>query len=245
MSERHTIQWSDCFGDGYALDYKVQTVLPMLEGLEAKNGLGLGEVILDVGSAKLPYLRFLHHPKKIIAVDIAGAVDSRENVLGLQLNIAQVLDESSLEVRAAVAKVASFLGVQCEEGAPQLQQVDTVHMSEILNYIDYPAVLQGLKKYVKPDGKLVIVNKPGRGYDHLFSEQAPEKNQEVIRKLEALGFRIRVLWYDPEGFNKEKRLLLPDSQKYFTAEDYEKHSIQDGDFDFMVLVADFPENTPV
>jgi 23S rRNA U2552 (ribose-2'-O)-methylase RlmE/FtsJ len=187
------IDWDHCWGDTYALDYKVQDVVGILDQYDYLYGLG--DVILDVGSSSVVYLKYLQKPHRIVAVDIAGAARSNQNILGLQFDITKIVDETSQETREAVAKVAAFLGVDCLKPDSR-QQVDCVVLSDVLNYLDYPAVLQNLHKYVKLGGKLVIANRPGRGYDHLFSPQHPSSNTELLQTLQGMGFVFRHVHYD-------------------------------------------------
>jgi hypothetical protein len=52
-----------------------------------------------------------------------------------------------------------------------MERADTIVYSDILNYVDFRKVLSGFAKYLKPDGRIIVLNLPHRGNRSLFSDK--------------------------------------------------------------------------
>jgi len=86
------------------------------------------------------------------------------------------------------------LDIDCTK-SKDVEPVDTFLLSEIINYIDYQAVIKSGLKWLKPGGRIVIINEPKRGLEDEFSDKGPINNNEVINFLESLGLVIEVADY--------------------------------------------------
>jgi hypothetical protein len=59
-----------------------------------------------------------------------------------------------------------------------------------LNYVDFRKVLSGFAKYLKPDGRIIVLNLPHRGNRSLFSDQGIRDNRQLYAFLGEHHFEI-------------------------------------------------------
>jgi SAM-dependent methyltransferase len=161
----------------------------------------IGPVILDLGSGKKSATRHLEGEHQLIDVDY-GARDenSFQTRLRLALDISEI-PQMTFRVRKAIVQIAKHLGIDIHTADPK--QIDTVICSEIINYIDYQAVLREVKKFIKPGGRLCILNQPDRcppALQRIMHTQRPMFNQEIIEFLEQEGFEIEEIQYPYDSF---------------------------------------------
>lgn len=148
----------------------------------------LGKNIVDVGCGRHPVTRFLPEEldAKMVEIDIAGEEGAYdEHHLKLKADLRD-LDNFSM-IRDKVRMVSPFLGIEkCET----LRQIDSFVFSDILNYVPYRKLLRFLKKYLKPGGRYVVQEAPGRGYANYHSSYGLDSMASLHRVLEKEGFVI-------------------------------------------------------
>jgi len=191
-------RWKPHYGLAYDLSTKRGHLVPLLRKLDSLGKLG--KVIVDVGSGstmvsdgagrKIPAI-YTPRGKKLIRVDLATPHESRRvgDVLELQADIEHTTVDSTKQ-RKKLVGLARFLGLDPRSKA---EVVDSIVMSDILNYVDFRRTIQGLSKYLKNNGRIVILNKPERGHKKSFSEHGVKRNGELTNFLRRNGFEIEHL----------------------------------------------------
>jgi hypothetical protein len=76
--------------------------------------------------------------------------------------------------------VCAFLEIDPKLGE-KIDRADTMVLSDTLNYVDFRKVLSGFVTYLKPDGRLIILNLPHRGNQLLFSDQGPKQSRSRLQ----------------------------------------------------------------
>ncbi|MEM4256908.1 MAG: hypothetical protein QXD98_00965 [Candidatus Diapherotrites archaeon] len=182
-------EWGGFFGKDYGLELKQKTLVPLIRELDRK-GL-LGRNFVDVGSGAQDIITknglaaragFLYDTerKKVLRIDLAFDKEKiKENVFEMPLDIETKIKTFSLLRKIARAK--KFF-----ENKP----VDTFLLSDVLNYVDYEQALTNIAKFLRKNGLIIIFNKPGRGFESLFSEKGVKNNDDLLRTLRKLGFKI-------------------------------------------------------
>jgi SAM-dependent methyltransferase len=181
--------WQEYWGETYAPKLKQVLLKPVFGELEKEEKIG--NLIIDVGSGASPVTRLLKTKpgRKRICVDVAA--DNRGSVdeLRIRLDAEKVGQFGALSVRRAVLRVCAFLEINLEaEKKPE--RADTIVVSDTLNYVDFRKVLTGFAKYLKPDGRIIILNLPYRGNCSLFSDQGLKDNRQLYAFLEEQHFEI-------------------------------------------------------
>lgn len=192
--------WDSAWGE---VDYFSHQFAGMMSMMDAQ----LGEVVVDIGSGATPVTQLLDRRRhKIIEIDIASdEKPDLPNTLRLRFDIEDAIDENKNTTRAAIGKVGEFLGIDCENrnNSPQkLEQVDTFVFSQILNYVDFKAVIKALKKYLKPGGQIILNECFGLAIGGLRSEAGISNFEELAEFLRDEGYepsepmknRNRLLW---------------------------------------------------
>ncbi len=67
---------------------------------------------------------------------------------------------------------------------------DTVLISQVLNYVDFRFLLEGISSLIKPGSLVFINNVINYGLPSLFSPQRPLNNDDLIAGAEAKGFSV-------------------------------------------------------
>jgi SAM-dependent methyltransferase len=181
--------WQEYWGETYAPKLKQVLLKPVFGELEKEKKIG--NLIIDVGSGASPVTRLLKTKpgRKRTCVDLAA--DNRGSVdeLRIRLDAEKVGQFGALSVRRAVLKVCAFLEINLKaEKKPE--RADTIVVSDTLNYVDFRKVLTGFAKYLKPDGRIIILNLPYRGNCSLFSDQGLKDNRQLYAFLEEQHFEI-------------------------------------------------------
>jgi len=179
--------WEQHWGREYDKGPKREFLLPILSNLESRGKIG--EVVVDVGSGLSSVANNLTGNHKLITLDIAGKESEDEKRKHMRVNVENILDKSKLSYKKALIKAANFLDINLRQETNK-EQTDSIIFSEILNYVDYQEILRAFAKYLKSEGRFIIVNMPGRGIEELFSEKGLKSNEELYKFLEQEGFEI-------------------------------------------------------
>jgi len=181
--------WQEFWGEQYGLDLKRWLLKPVFEKLEAEGKVG--DLIVDIGSGARPVTQFLaRRPgRKRICVDVAADNRAEGDEQRVRLNVEKVGDEGALSLRKALLRASRFLDIK-PRGAAAVKGADLMVCADLLNYVDFRMVLGGFARYLKPGGRMVIVNLPMRGNQSLFSEKGLKDNRDLCAFFEEQGFVI-------------------------------------------------------
>jgi SAM-dependent methyltransferase len=181
--------WQRYWGDAYGLDLKQWLLKPLFEKLEHEGKVG--DLIVDVGSGARPVSRFLppRPGRKRILVDVAAENCASADEQKIRLNAEKIAQPAALSFRKALLRVCNFLEIPPAAPANAIG-ADTIVFSDLLNYVDFRKVLRGFARFLKPDGRIVIVNLPMRGNESLFSEKGLKDNRQLYEFLEEHHFEI-------------------------------------------------------
>ena len=205
--------WKVHYGRGYDVLAKHEQLAPLLEKMDRAGKLG--RVLVDAGSGSAAMrdafykwhsgLFYTAKGKKIIRIDIGLPVLRRQqdNVMEVRADIEQT-GPGTPGRKIKLARIARFLGVKPEEPP---QQVDTILLSDVLNYVDFKKTISGLVQYLKPGGRIVVYNKPGRGFSELMHTKGVRENSELLSFLKKSGFEIEHL--TPAASNPEFGKVVP------------------------------------
>ena len=181
--------WQEYWGETYAPELKQRLLKPLFDELEKEGKIG--NLIVDIGSGAQPVTRLLEPrpERKRVFVDIAA--DNRGSVdeLKLRLDVEKIGNLEQLSCRKAMLRVCTFLQIDVRTGV-EMERADTMVISDTLNYVDFRNVLSGLASYLKPNGRIVILNLPYRGNRTLFSDLGLKDNCQLYPFLEEQGFEI-------------------------------------------------------
>jgi hypothetical protein len=179
--------WQIFWGEQYGLSLKRWLLKPVFEKLEAEGKVG--DVIVDIGSGAQPVTQFLQKRpgRKRICVDVAADNRRAGDAQTVRLNVEKVGEPGSLSLRKALVRACRYLEASPAAGAPG---ADLMVCADLLNYVDFRKVLGGFARYLKPGGRIVVVNLPMRGNQSLFSEKGLKDNRLVCQFLEEQGFEI-------------------------------------------------------
>ena len=181
--------WQPYWGEAYGPDLKQWLLNPVFEEMEKAGRVG--DLIVDVGSGARPVTRFFkpRPGRKRILVDIAADNTGSEEEQKIRLDVEKAGDLGALSFRKALLRVCRFLKIA--PGAEgNSSRADMIVFSDLLNYIDFRKVLSGFSDYLKPGGRLVIVNLPMRGNQSLFSERGLKDNRHLYEFLAEHRFEI-------------------------------------------------------
>ena len=82
-------------------------------------------------------------------------------------------------------------------------------VSDTLNYLDFRKVLSGFANYLRPEGRLIVLNLPCRGNRSLFSEQGLKDNRQLYAFLDEHNFAI-----EQKKFPKRPRNETDESEEH-------------------------------
>jgi len=181
--------WQEYWGDTYAPELKQRLLKPLFTELEKEGRIG--NLIVDIGSGAQPVTRLLEpRPgRKRVFVDIAADNGASTDELRLRLDAEKIGRLKQLSFRKALLRASAFLQIEPRTGA-EIQRVDTMVISDTLNYVDFREVLSGLASYLKTNGRIIILNLPYRGNQGLFSDLGLKDNRQLYPFLEEQGFEI-------------------------------------------------------
>ncbi|MFA5871499.1 MAG: methyltransferase domain-containing protein [Parcubacteria group bacterium] len=205
--------WQKAWGVGYQEKLRKQHFIPFLRGLEQEGKIG--EIVIDVGSGSFPMAEYLQKDKKIITIDLFGNETRNEWRQHIRADIEKAKEESSFRFKKAVMKICSFLNIDPRVEKDR-ERVDTMIFSEILNYVDCKEVLGAFARFLKPGGRFIILNEPGRTFEStrsLLSKKGVENNKKLCKLLEANEFTIEqkefpLKYDDKEDENYEMIMLV-------------------------------------
>jgi hypothetical protein len=181
--------WREYWGEAYGIDLKRWLLKPVFEKLEVEGKIG--DLVVDVGSGARPVTQFLRHKtaRKRICVDIAADNARSASEQKIRLDVEKVGEPAALSFRKALLRVCRFLEI-APGGEAHTKGADMMVFADLLNYVDFRRVLGGFARYLKPGGRIVIVNLPMRGNQSLFSEQGLKDNRQLYEFLEEQRFEI-------------------------------------------------------
>ncbi len=188
MAEANRTFWEKA---GYASDYNAEwkeKVLKYIQKEMRRAGIPIGPTILDLGSGVRPVSRFLASAdSQVLTVDFNQP--EKEFVRGshthIQRDLTELVDETSFAARRSVVEAAQALGL--DSRADPKEQVDTIVLSDVLNYVPANEVLDRAVSYLKPGGTVIIFNQPGRTFDfaeHSLHPEGARDTNELQRYLE-------------------------------------------------------------
>lgn len=202
--------WQENWGRTYDRDFKKRVLGDLLEGMSLEGKIG--EVILDVGSGKEPVSRLIPNPKKVITVDLGGPLVASANHLHLQCDFEELSRGIKPVSTTATEEIVKFLGRDPQE-INQSPWADTIIMADILNYVSCKTALSSGSKLLRPGGRLLVFNKPDRGYRDFFSEEGVKSNCGLFQEIERNQLETEYRdfpWELPgeEGFRDNALLVL-------------------------------------
>ena len=199
--------WQEYWGESYAPELKQRLLKPVFGKLETEEKIG--NLIIDVGSGASPVTQLLKTKpgRKRVCVDMAADNGGSLDELRIRLDAEKVRQFGALSFRKAILRVCAFLEINSEtEEKPE--RADTIVISDTLNYVDFRKVLSGFAKYLKPDGRIVILNLPYRGNCSLFSDKGLKDNRQLYAFLEEHHFEI-----EHKAFPKRSRNETDESEE--------------------------------
>lgn len=201
--------WQRFWGAAYSAELKQWMLPPVFEELEKQGKIG--DLVADIGSGAAPVTMFLppNARRKRILVDIAADQERSGQVQKVRLDVEKIAEPRALSFRKAVLQVCAFLGIDPRD-ARRVEMADTLVFSDILNYVDFRKVLRGCAGFLKPGGRMIVVNLPSRGNLEWFSEKGLKDNRELFRFLEAENFEIERKLFPKraEGHTEEAEELI-------------------------------------
>ena len=207
LERRAANPWQEYWGETYAPDLKQWLLKPLLDHLEKEGKVG--NMIVDIGSGAHPVTRLLvaRPGRKRICLDIAADNGESVDELRLRLDAEKIGQLDRLSFRRAWLRTCSFLKIDPRKDA-EIRRADTVVISDTLNYVDFRKVLSGLASYLKPNGRIIILNLPYRGNQSLFSDLGLKDNRQLYPFLEEQGFEI-----EHKAFPKRPRNETDESEE--------------------------------
>jgi SAM-dependent methyltransferase len=181
--------WQEYWGESYGLELKRWMLTPVFSRLEAEGKIG--DLVIDVGCGAVPVTGLLSATpaRKRILVDIASDNAESAEALGIRLDAEEAGRREGLGCRRALLRACAFLAIN-PRTEPRTELADTIVFSEILNYVDFRKVIQGFSVFLKPGGRIIVVNLPFRGNGSLFSEMGLKENRQLYGFLEEHDFEI-------------------------------------------------------
>ena len=181
--------WQEYWGETYAPELKRALLKPVFERLESEAKIG--NLIVDIGSCAVLVTRLLEtRPgRKRVCVDIAADNRAALDELRVRLDAEKAGQSGTLSFRKALLRVRTFLEIDPKAGQ-KVALADTIVISDALNYVDFRKTLSGFATYLKPAGRLVVLNLPYRGNRSLFSDRDLKDNRQLYSFLEEHHFVI-------------------------------------------------------
>jgi hypothetical protein len=185
----HETPWDANWGTSYSPELKRRILGPLLEQMDKEGEIG--DLIVDVGSGAAPVSKLLPCTagRKFILIDIAAKNQASSESQYIRLDAEKIAMPDTLSYKQALVRVCRFLSLDARAPARQ-ELATTIVFSDTLNYIDYRRVLSGFAGFLKPHGRIVIVNLPSRGIREEFSEKGLKRNEDLVSFLGEQNFTI-------------------------------------------------------
>jgi SAM-dependent methyltransferase len=199
--------WQEYWGETYAPELKQRLLKPLFDELDSEGKIG--NLIIDIGSGAQPVSRLLEAKpaRKRICIDIAADNGESPGELKLRLDAEKVQEFAWLSSRKALLRVGAFLGTNPRKDQ-ETERADAIVISDTLNYVDFRTVLSGFAKFLRPNGRIIILNLPYRGNHALFSERGLKDNYQLCAFLEEQNFEI-----EHKAFPKRPRNETDESEE--------------------------------
>ncbi|MCP8323185.1 MAG: hypothetical protein L6N96_03280 [Candidatus Methylarchaceae archaeon HK02M2] len=158
---------------------------------------GIIDLIADFGCGQRPKSDIINRILKAkyrILVDIGLPQEKDGEIAGNSLYVKADMEELLKETKCYEQKrrIAKFIGlgdISLERIDEKLEEkIDIAIFSDIFNYVDYKLILDKIGKYIAKDGRVVILNKPGRGYKEFFSNKGVKSNHDLIDCIKLKGY---------------------------------------------------------
>jgi SAM-dependent methyltransferase len=202
-----TNPWQEYWGESYSPELKLLVLKPVFGQLESEEKIG--NLIVDVGSGASPITRQLktRPGRKRVCVDIAADNGRSLDELRIRLDAEKVGQFGTLSFRKAILRVCAFLEINPKTDK-EVERADTIVVSDTLNYVDFRKVLNGFAKYLKPNGRIIVLNLPYRGNSSLFSDNGLKDNRQLYAFLAEHHFEIEY-----KAFPKRPRKETDESEE--------------------------------
>jgi hypothetical protein len=199
--------WQEYWGESYGPNLKQHLLKPFFDKLEKEERIG--NLVVDLGSGAWPVTRLLgtRPGRKRICVDIAADNVKSLDELRIRLDAENVWQFRTLSFQKAILRICAFLELN-PRTETELERVSTIVISDLLNYVDFRVVLAGFAKYLKPAGRIIILNLPYRGNHSLFSDKGLKDNHQLYAFLKEHHFEIEQI-----AFPKRARSATDDSEE--------------------------------
>jgi len=219
--------WENIWGYDYNSKNEAEFTNDFLARLEKEGKIG--DVVVDIGSGAHPLsdiikrervksrmreLREEERPPEVkaITVDIAG---DRRAPGHLKYDVDNLKGEKLYSTNKAILKVCRELGIDPRTDTDP-EKVDTIVLSKILCYVDYQSIIPALAKYLKINGRFIIINNGDKGYKKLMAPGGVKSNDELLSFLEGLGLEIEEKDYpyqEEDGKKSDTVVLLAKKTK--------------------------------
>lgn len=224
----------------YGTREKIQRLKVDFERLDV-NG-ALGTKMLELGSGRdspLNYLLDFSIPDRtLLGVDVIAVSRPGNASPLLQYDIRELGKPWTHATKRAIVEAARKLDIQAP--LPKEPQLDTIFFFEILNYVDYQNIISTYSRFLKPGGRIVILNNPQRRPPDYMVENlsSPEKDTKLMSDGRLLfderGAKSNV---ELERFVREHFAVEPGYPKYPWGLEEPVDSTPGEDLTFMFLVA--------
>lgn len=171
-------------------------------------------VVIDVGGGYWSLARRVHlpFPRSFRVANIDFVLHERtdsDSSLELATDIDSLVQN---EEQVAAEALRRFIAVNTQ--VPYVTGADLVLYSEVLAYVDFRRTMKWFDGYLKPGGFVLIVNKPGRGFASVFSEDGVKGNRELTDYLFSdLGYDELFTRYPWGQYDDDKDMLIIAGQK--------------------------------
>lgn len=171
--------------------------------LEAEGKIG--NRVADIACGPTPASMTLLHPttgRKLVQVDVMNIGYDNTGNRYIRYDINDIADAGKLSTKKALIRAATHFGIDPRLG--ETAAVDTMLFFDILNYVDYKAVLSNFARYLKPGGRFIILNMPQRhpvGKIDLLSPDGASSNL-ALESFLSKDFEIEKMEY-PWGLEED------------------------------------------